>query len=75
MATAKEETSLIAEAACDAAERLRYFDGRVFNGFGELADPSLAWGILREAQQKIAEALEAHNRAEKAGWTRHDDDF
>lgn len=75
MATAKEETSLIADAACNAADRLRYFEGRVFNGFGELGDPSLAWGILREAQQEIADALAAHTRAEKAGWTRHDDDF
>lgn len=69
--TAKTETTTLLQATERATGALRYFDGRILNGFGELSDPSYARGQLRDASRAILEALSAMDRAEKAGWTPH----
>jgi hypothetical protein len=73
MTIAKEQTNIIVEATEKASQALSYFDGRVYNGFGELSDPSYAWSQLRDAQKSIERAIEAHSAAAKAGWTKHEE--
>lgn len=71
MASAREETDLICQHADRAATALRYFTGRIYNGHGELSDPSLAMSYLQEAATAIREAQAAHDRAQAIGWNKH----
>ena len=72
MPIAKDETTAIIRATGEASDALRYFDGRVYNGHGELSDPSNARSYLRQASRAILEAMTALDRAEKVGWSQHD---
>jgi hypothetical protein len=67
----RDHTRTITEAAETAGEALRYFEGRVLNGWSELDDPSAAYFQLRGAKQCIETAMKALVAANKAGWSKN----
>ncbi|SDA14785.1 hypothetical protein [Sphingomonas sp. NFR15] len=73
MATAREHTRTIITATDSAWDAIRYFNGRVYNGHGELSDPSYARSQLRDAKRNIEIAIAAIDAAGDVGWTKHDD--
>lgn len=71
--TPRDHTRAITAATDLAGDALRYFNGRVYNGHGELSDPSYAWHQLAQAKRAVDAALTAIDAAGRAGWTKHDD--
>lgn len=73
MTKAADETETITVGTQKACNALSYFNGRVYNGWGELSDPSVASRYLREARASLELADAAFDRASKAGWSRDDE--
>ncbi|MDP9412684.1 MAG: hypothetical protein M3Q08_01025 [Pseudomonadota bacterium] len=71
--TAKQHVDTLLRHVDEAQEDIRYFDGRIVNGFGELSDPSYARYYLRRARNQIEEALAALDAAERLGWSREEE--